>query len=94
MFPKCWNVNFSDASLYRADGTIDYDKIINEKTYGISIFTMQKAFCDYYQIPYIDVRQDSCITPENMTEYMSNSNVHPKTSGYNRWGESIARQLV
>lgn len=92
--PATWNVNVNDESLYRADGSIDYDKVLSTKTYGIEIFEKQVEVCNYYKIPTLDIRQEACLTPENLTTFMNSGNVHPKDAAYERWGETLARMLT
>jgi len=89
--PKTYNFDYTSSSYKRADGTIDYDKVLSEKDYAKSLFTAQLAFCEYYQIPVIDIRNESCITPANIAEYCNVNNVHPKQAAYDRWADVIAK---
>lgn len=94
LIPKTFSLNYEDSSFLRADGTINYDKVVTEKNYAASLFTQQIEFCNYYQIPYIDIRNESCITPANIATFIRPSNVHPKQEGYDRWAKVIAAKTA
>ena len=91
LIPKTFNLDYTDSTYLRADGSIDYDKVVTTKNYAATLFTQQIDFCNRYQIPYIDIRNEACITPANIATFIKPSNVHPKDDGYTRWGDVIAK---
>lgn len=91
IMPKTYQFNW--ASYQRPDGTIDYDAVLANCSYRKWLFDGQVAFCEYYEIPYVDLRKDTCLTPANLSTFMVNSNVHPQAAAYIRWAEVIAQQI-
>lgn len=91
--PKTYAFDYTISDYKRADGTLDYDKVLSEKTYSSSLFASQIAFCDYYNIPYIDIRNESNLNPGNLATYMNVNNVHPKQLAYDRWALTIAKLI-
>lgn len=94
LMPKSWNFDYEDSQWHRADGTIDYDKVVAQKNYAASTFEKQITFCNLYQIPYLDIRNECCITPANISTFNNPSNVHPKQDGYDRWAQIIAMRTA
>lgn len=91
LIPRTWNANLSNTSIYRADGSMNWDYIIKNNNYMANLFDKQTEFTKYYGIPIIDIRQDSCLNPGNLSTYMNSGNVHPKNIAYARWAEIISR---
>lgn len=91
IMPKTYQFNWNNYK--RADGTIDYDAVIANCSYQKWLFDGQVAFCEYYEIPYVDLRKDTCLTPANLSTFMVNNNVHPQAAAYIRWAEVIAQQI-
>lgn len=93
LIPKTYSFDYTSSIYCRADGSINYDKVLAEKTYGTTLFTNQIAFCNYYQIPYIDLRYESCITPGNLSTFINVGNVHPKQIAFDRWADVIKKLM-
>lgn len=91
VIPKTYQFNWD--SYRRADGTINYDAVLADCSYQKWLFDGQVSFCEYYEIPYVDLRKISCLTPANLSTFMTNRNVHPKEAAYIRWGEIISQKL-
>lgn len=84
-----------NASFWNADGSfnittykssadvINYQKLVDA----------QKKVCEYYSIPFINVNENCGINPFNFLTYYPQNNVHPLTTGYEKWGETIAKLI-
>ena len=77
----------------RADGTINVDKIAKSYSYVGYLFTLQKQFCERYNLRVIDVRGKCGANYINISQFNDPDEVHPKKLGYQRWGEQIVREL-
>jgi len=85
-----------DPTLYvKADGTPDVDAFRLSEDYlkGYNMGQAQKAICGYYGLQHLDIMNNCNITLFNFDTYYYPNNVHPKTEGYIRWGETAFRLL-
>lgn len=82
------------ANYLRADGTPDIDAFNASDTGYQTLCSRQKAVCDLYNIRYVDLNKKSGITLYNLLTYYNENNVHPKTAGYEKWGEMIYKMLI
>ena len=72
-----------------------FEEAVNEKEKEETRYNTAKGISDYYSLPLIDVWNNWGVGINNfLTYYNASANVHPKTEGYNRIGEVIARQLM
>ena len=62
---------------------------LNQKTLRI----IQKKVAELYGIKVVDVASNGQVSPANMSKYFPIKNVHPLDNGYDRWAETIAREL-
>ena len=92
-----WNVNidFTDSTYKNADGTWSEDKFKdqpnNEDT--VSLYTLQKTVCEYYNIPYFDLYRLGGMNIINAETYFYTNNPHPKDAGYQLWAEKMAKMI-
>lgn len=82
------------SNYLRVDGTYDIDAYNASDTTYQSLCVRQKAVCDFYNIRYVDLNKKAGITLYNMLSYYNENNVHPKTVGYEKWGEMIYKMLI
>lgn len=91
--PETWGLNYNASTYKRADGTIDVDKIAKSYSYVGYLFTLQKQFCERYNLRVIDVRGKCGANYINISQFNAPDEVHPKNLGYQRWGEEVVREL-
>ena len=89
-----YSIKRSGAEYIRPDGSIDILKFneIEGNTFN-KLIDIQKEVCALYNIPTVDVISKSNINLSNIFTFYPENNVHPLNTGYNRWGESISRQI-
>ena len=95
MMPTRFGFDWTNSSYLNADGSFNADNYKQSSDYMSykELVAVQKAVCEYYQIPYMDVDSLSGITANNASAYYQINNVHPLTVGYERWGETIFRLI-
>lgn len=85
------------STYLREDGSFNMEYWVEQgrgsKTAGV-LYAEQPLVANYYGCSYIDVVNNCSISPVNIEEYYPSNDVHPKTAGYNVWGETIARLLA
>ena len=89
-----YSIKRSGAEYIRPDGSFDILKFneIEGNTFN-KLIDIQKEVCALYNIPTVDVISKSNINLSNIFTFYPENNVHPLNTGYNRWGESISRQI-
>jgi hypothetical protein len=85
-----WSDSLS--SYKYTDGTYDWDSYRTPVAIQY-LFECQKTVADYMRIPYVDVVNNCAISIFNANTFYPKGDVHPKTVGYKRWGETVARLL-
>lgn len=83
-------------SYWNSDGTFNMSAYIaNFSDYQnyMNLVSVQKDVCDLYGVRSIDCTKLSGISPFNLSTYYNDYDVHPKTSGYNKWAETIFRNI-
>lgn len=84
-----------NATFWNADGSFNMTAykastdVVNYQT----LVDAQKAVCKYYAIPFLNVNDECGINPLNFLTYYPQYNVHPLPSGYEKWGETIAKLI-
>lgn len=83
------------SNYLRADGSFNMEYWTNElaNSTATKLYNEQKLVAKYYNCTAIDVIENCSITPINIEQFYPSNDVHPKTSGYNVWGETIARLI-
>ena len=81
----------SSAEYVKSDGTFDIDKYRQTDAYKNykALTDCQKEVCDYYDIPVVDIESNCNINLFNLSTFYTNSNVHPKQAGYDRWALTL-----
>lgn len=92
--PTTYGIDFKDIPL-RADGTIDIDAFnkLPRQINMSALFKCQKEVAKFYNIPILDMNEESGINIYNVEQFYNNNNVHPKLEGYQRWAETIYRMI-
>jgi hypothetical protein len=83
------------SNYLRTDGSFNMEYWTNElaNSTATKLYSEQKLVAKYYNCTAIDVIENCSITPINIEQFYPSNDVHPKTSGYNVWGETIARLI-
>ena len=79
----------------RADGSFNMEKWVssNNSSTASKLYTEQPLVAKYYGCQCIDVVSNCSINGVNIQSYYPSNDVHPKTDGYNVWGETIYRLI-
>ena len=93
VIPTYFNFNYDELPLTEA-GEIDLEYIERKLQSINSLFSCQKSICEAYNIPILDIQNESGINIYNASLYYNNNNVHPKEEGYNKWAETIYRLMT
>lgn len=89
------NINLTKQS-YRENGIFDYDNYKttdNQYLKNKACNSMMEECAAYYNIPCIRVDELCGITPLNMWDFYNENDVHLKSAGYERYGETISDNL-
>ena len=83
------------SNYLRTDGSFNMEYWSNElaNSTATKLYNEQKLVAKYYSCTAIDVIENCSINPINIESFYPSNDVHPKTSGYNVWGETIARLI-
>lgn len=83
------------SNYLRTDGSFNMEYWVNElgNSTATKLYNEQKLVAKYYSCTAIDVIENCSISPINIESFYPSNDVHPKTSGYNVWGETIARLI-
>lgn len=95
--PSRFGLDFENTAFKRADGTFDIDQYRKSEDYikYDALVKIQKAVCEYYDIPYIDIHGKGGLNINNVyPSYYSSNNVHPTDLCYRHWGEQAVRFIV
>lgn len=88
----------TEGSAYlRTDGSYNMEYWVQNGRGSASaqkLYAEQPLVAQYYGCPSIDVVSNCSISPINIELFYPSNDVHPKTAGYNAWGETIARMLT
>ena len=79
----------------RADGSFNMEKWVssNNSSVASKLYAEQPLVAKYYGCPCIDVVSNCSINGVNIESFYPSNDVHPKTAGYNVWGETIYRLI-
>lgn len=94
--PSRFELDFDNTPFKRADGTFDIDAYKKSDNYiRYEVLTkIQKAVCEYYNIPYIDIHGKSGLNINNVyPNYFVSNNVHPTDYCYKEWGEQAVKYM-
>lgn len=87
----------TDSAYLRADGSFSMEKW-HETNMGSAaagkLYAEQPLVAKYYGCSVIDVPNNCSINPMNIDSFYPSNDVHPKTAGYNVWGETVARLMA
>lgn len=83
------------SNYLRTDGSFNMEYWTNElaNSTATKLYSEQKLVAKYYNCTAIDVIENCSINPINIEQFYPSNDVHPKTTGYNVWGETIARLI-
>lgn len=88
----------ADGSAFlREDGSFNMEYWVQNGRGGVKageLYAEQPIVAQYYGCSSIDVVSNCSISPVNIQNFYPSNDVHPKTEGYNVWGETVARILA
>lgn len=93
VIPTYYSFKFSDINN---NSEFDYNSINNSARLNIfKLFDLQRNVANYYNIPVIDLEQESGINIYNAQDYYKDNDVHIKNKeGYKLWAEAIYKHLL
>lgn len=86
----------SGSAYLRTDGSFNMEYWVQNgrgSTSAQNLYAEQPLVAKYYGFSSIDVVSNCSISPINIESFYPSNDVHPKTAGYNAWGETVARLL-
>lgn len=87
----------SGSAYLREDGSFNMEYWVENGRGSSSaekLYTEQPLVANYYGCASIDVINNCSISPVNIQSFYPSNDVHPKTEGYNVWGDTIAQLLT
>lgn len=95
VLPTYYKVDFNDVSLKNDDGTYNEELHYNSSTQVSwrKLMDVQCAVAKLYDVPVLDVCNNSDINLQNIETYYKSNDVHPRNSGYIEWANTLCSML-
>ena len=95
VFPTYYSVDFNDAALKNGDGTYNEELHYNSSRQVAwrKLMDVQCAVAELYEVPVLDICNNSDINLQNIETYYKSNDVHPKNSGYIEWAKTLCGML-
>ena len=95
VLPTFYSVDFSNDALKNEDGTYNEELHYNssfQKEWR-KLMAVQREVAELYDIPVLDICNNSNINLQNIETYYPSNDVHPKDSGYFEWARTLCGML-